>query len=146
MSAYTPARAERLMKDTPCSSRPRMGAVEALSVADTDISGWTLTDTNTPNIKYWPYAAMDYYIQLDVAPSVSALTETVILSDSGNSARRVLRLVRTYSRFPRQRRDSFELWVFSIPRTRRRRTSTTGICAPTRLSVPLRRLWRLTGH
>ena len=58
----------------------------ALSVADTDISGWTLTDTNTPNIKYWPYAAMDYYIQLDVAPSVSALTETVILSDSGNSA------------------------------------------------------------
>jgi len=65
---------------------PANGCGAALSVADTDISGWTLTDTSTPNIRYWPYAAMDYYIQLDVAPSVSALTETVILSDSGNSA------------------------------------------------------------
>ena len=65
---------------------PANGCGAALSVTDTDISGWTLTDTSTPNIKYWPYAAMDYYIQLDVAPSVSALTETVILSDSGNSA------------------------------------------------------------
>ena len=65
---------------------PANGCGAALSVTDTDISGWTLTDTSTPNIRYWPYAAMDYYIQLDVAPSVSALTETVILSDSGYSA------------------------------------------------------------
>jgi hypothetical protein len=39
---------------------PANGCGAALSVTDTDISGWTLTDTSTPNIRYWPYAAMDY--------------------------------------------------------------------------------------
>ena len=68
---------------------PANGCGSAISVPDTDIVGqWALVDptTETSNDRYWPYAAMDYYIQLEVSPDVSALTETVILADEGNSA------------------------------------------------------------
>jgi len=50
---------------------PANGCGAALSVTDTDISKWSSTDDT--NIRNWPYAAMDYYIQLDTAPDVSAL-------------------------------------------------------------------------
>ena len=67
---------------------PANGCGSAISVPDTDIVGqWALVDptTETSNIRYWPYA-MDYYIQLEDSPDVSALTETVILAGEGNSA------------------------------------------------------------
>jgi len=63
------------------------GAAESVTY-DTIVGTWTSVDVSnsSSNDKYWPYAAMDYYIQLDNAPSVSALTESVILADPGNSA------------------------------------------------------------
>ena len=68
---------------------PANGCGSAISVSDTDIVGqWALVDptTETSNDRYWPYAAMDYYVQLEDSPDVSALTETVILAGEGNSA------------------------------------------------------------
>ena len=38
-----------------------------------------ITKYNSPTVRKWPYAAMDYYIQLDEAPDVSALTETKLV-------------------------------------------------------------------
>ena len=70
--------------------------------------------TETSNIRYWPYAAMDYYIQLEDSPDVSALTETVILAGEAIVRRRVRRLDRTCSRFSATETNSFELWGFSI--------------------------------
>ena len=44
----------------------------AVTVTHTDINGWTREDASdlTSNVRYWPYAAMDYYIQLDDAPTL----------------------------------------------------------------------------
>ena len=43
-----------------------------VTVTHTDINGWTREDASdlTSNVRYWPYAAMDYYIQLDDAPTL----------------------------------------------------------------------------
>ena len=44
---------------------------------------WTLVDPHdkSSNVRLWPYAAMDYYIQLLQAPDVTDLTEDKILQE-----------------------------------------------------------------
>jgi hypothetical protein len=51
---------------------PANGCGAAVTVSHTDINGWTREDASdsTSNVRYWPYAAMDYYIQLDDAPTL----------------------------------------------------------------------------
>ena len=51
---------------------PANGCGAAVTVTHTDINGWTREDASdlTSNVRYWPYAAMDYYIQLDDAPTL----------------------------------------------------------------------------
>ena len=51
---------------------PANGCGTAVTVTHTDINGWTREDASdlTSNVRYWPYAAMDYYIQLDDAPTL----------------------------------------------------------------------------
>ena len=96
---------------------PANGCGSAISVPDTDIVGqWALVDptTETSNDRYWPYAAMDYYIQLEVSPDVSALTETVILAGEGNSAATCTAPGSNMLTFSATETNSFELWGFSI--------------------------------
>jgi len=60
---------------------PANGCGSPISVKDTDIKdGWRKVETSTTsNVRVWPYAAMDYYIQLEEAPDVSSLTEDAIM-------------------------------------------------------------------
>ena len=72
---------------------PANGCGAAMSVSDKDIVGstgsrfakdqWPLVNPHneSSNQRYWPYAAMDYYIQLEQAPDVSALTEDKIIAE-----------------------------------------------------------------
>ena len=51
---------------------PANGCGAAVTVSHTDINGWTREDASdsTSNVRYWPYAAMDYYVQLNDAPTL----------------------------------------------------------------------------
>ena len=72
---------------------PANGCGAQIQVADTEIVGstgsrfandqWTLVDPHnkSSNVRMWPYAAMDYYIQLLQAPDVTDLTVDKILQE-----------------------------------------------------------------
>ena len=72
---------------------PANGCGAPVEVFDKDIVGstgsrfakdqWPLVDpkNESSNVRLWPYAAMDYYIQLAQAPDVSALTESKIIAE-----------------------------------------------------------------
>ena len=53
-------------------------------------SKWTLVDPHdkSSNVRLWPYAAMDYYIQLLQAPDVTDLTEDKILQEYTRGVRK----------------------------------------------------------
>ena len=72
---------------------PANGCGAPIQLSDTEIVGstgsrfakdqWTLVDPHdkSSNVRLWPYAAMDYYIQLLQAPDVTDLTEDKILQE-----------------------------------------------------------------
>ena len=64
---------------------PANGCGSAIKIADTAIASWLSADDSS-NALYWPYAAMDYYIQLDSAPDVSTLSEAKIRADKFSAA------------------------------------------------------------
>ena len=69
---------------------PANGCGASFTVYDpqiTDVNGkWYLRDPEDPysNYRRWPYSAMDYYIQLDTAPDVSALIQEEMEKDDKN--------------------------------------------------------------
>jgi|TARA_B110000483_G_scaffold243296_1_gene332343 hypothetical protein len=72
---------------------PANGCGAPIQLSDAEIVGstgsrfakdqWTLVDPHdkSSNVRLWPYAAMDYYIQLMQAPDVTDLTEDKILQE-----------------------------------------------------------------
>ncbi|CAL6383485.1 unnamed protein product [Bathycoccus prasinos] len=60
---------------------PVSGCGAPVTVSDINILNWPLTnpDDVSSNIRRWPYAAMDYYIQLETAPEV--LTMSTLIED-----------------------------------------------------------------
>jgi hypothetical protein len=68
---------------------PANGCGSTVIIPDKDIKSSMFPLVNpedqTSNLRYWPYAAMDYYIQLENAPDVSSLNEKSIL-DSNEGA------------------------------------------------------------
>ena len=44
------------------------------------------SDIRRLGVGYWPYAAMDYYIQLLEAPDISSLNEPMILAEGNDGA------------------------------------------------------------
>ena len=69
---------------------PANGCGSSITVSDTDIrsrSSWALIDPDnrSSNLRKWPYAAMDYYIQLETTPDVSSLTQDKLLQDEKNT-------------------------------------------------------------
>jgi len=63
---------------------PANGCGAPIELSDTEIVGsWPLVDSDNTvsNVRLWPYAAMDYNIELLQAPDVTALTEDKILSE-----------------------------------------------------------------
>ena len=69
---------------------PANGCGSSITVSDTDIrsqSSWALIDPDnrSSNVRKWPYAAMDYYIQLETTPDVSSLTQDNLLQDERNT-------------------------------------------------------------
>ena len=65
---------------------PANGCGSSFTITDADLElpkfkeSALITKYNSPTVRKWPYAAMDYYIQLDEAPDVSALTETKLVN------------------------------------------------------------------
>ena len=65
---------------------PANGCGSSFTITDADLELPTfkesalITKYKSPTVRKWPYAAMDYYIQLDEAPDVSALTETKLVN------------------------------------------------------------------
>jgi len=65
---------------------PANGCGSSFTITDADLElpsfkeNALITKHNSPTVRKWPYAAMDYYIQLDEAPDVSALTETKLVN------------------------------------------------------------------
>ena len=71
---------------------PANGCGSSITVSDTNINtdaAWSTTKvittvddpTKPKKLRKWPYAAMDYYIQLETAPDVSSLTQDKIKLD-----------------------------------------------------------------
>ena len=60
---------------------PANGCGSPISVKDKEIKDvWDKVETSS-NVRLWPYAAMDYYIQLEEAPDVSSLNEKTVLEN-----------------------------------------------------------------
>ena len=93
------------------------------------------------------HTRMDYYIQLEVSPDVSALTETVILAGEGNSAATCTAPGSNMLTFFRDRDELVRTLGFLNTEYGLARTSTTDIYVPSRQLGPRRRTrMRLTGH
>ena len=61
---------------------PANGCGSPISVKDKEIKDdWGKVGSSTSNVRVWPYAAMDYYIQLEEAPDVSSLNEKTVLEN-----------------------------------------------------------------
>ena len=87
---------------------PANGCGSSITVSDTDIrsqSSWALINPSnkSSNVRKWPYAAMDYYIQLETTPDVSSLTQDKLLQDERNTGMTLLAAGGTIMDFFRER-------------------------------------------
>ena len=71
-------------KDYTLMITPANGCGTSQAFSDTDLQSWPMADPSDKESTYriWPFAAMDYYIELYQTPDVSALTESVLLKDN----------------------------------------------------------------
>ena len=71
-------------KDYTLTITPANGCGTTQAFSDTDLQSWPMADPSDKESTYriWPFAAMDYYIELYQTPDVSALTESVLLKDN----------------------------------------------------------------
>ena len=62
---------------------PANGCGSSVTVSSEVITGWQRTSSQF-NLRKWPYAPMDYYIELETTPDVSSLTMDLLLNDDEN--------------------------------------------------------------